>query len=304
MGSPSKIEAAAAKDSSGQTGSVDIAATNTLTLSNGGTVSIRNDADVADPSKPTPTLLSVAARTIVLQDASITAQSSGNVSASDIRIGFIDRLMLDPSSITTSARFGNGGDIRIDGGNLIVLDGSQITTSVSPGLGNGGDIALHAQTLVLQTGFIQANTTGAGASGGNVLIDVQTLIPSGNTLAVGGTVAAVFNPAIFGLNVIQAAAPTGLSGAINVTAPAPDIAGGLRGLSAELVSSAPLGKDLCRVGAGSSLTPLGRGGLRAIASGMIRPESIRLSGGLDREAAGSAARPLLPSIAMRQRCEQ
>jgi hypothetical protein len=152
----------------------------------------------------------------------------------------------------------------------------------------------------MQTGFIQANTTGAGASGGDVLIDVQNLVPSGNRLALGGTSAAVFDPNAFGLNVIQAAAPTGVSGTVDVTAPALDITSSLRGLSTEVVSFGALAKDLCRVGASSSLTPLGRGGQRATASGMIRPEGIRLASDVAARDAGNAAAPRQLSVA---RCE-
>ena len=103
-------------------------------------------------------------------------------------------------------------------------------------------------------------------------IDVQTFVPSGGSVLIGGATPLVFQPGAVGLNVIQAAAPTGVSGIIAVSTPITDIAGSLRGLSTEVVSSAALGKDLCRVGASSSLTPLGRGGLRATATGMIRPE--------------------------------
>jgi hypothetical protein len=45
-----------------------------------------------------------------------------------------------------------------------------------------------------------------------------------------------------------------------------------------------VGRDLCRVGASSSLTPLGRGGLRPTVAGLIRPE-IRLDAGSSRQAA-------------------
>jgi len=39
-----------------------------------------------------------------------------------------------------------------------------------------------------------------------------------------------------------------------------------------MIDFGALGKDPCRVGAGSSLTPVGRGGLPATANGLIRPE--------------------------------
>ena len=161
----------------------------------------------------------------------------------------------------------------------MVLENSQVTTSVLGQSGNGGDIGVAASVLVMNTGFIQANTAARAASGGNVLIDVASLVPSGNTLMLGSRSAHAFRPGIFGYNVIEAAAPTGLSGNIQVTSPALDLAGALGGLSTAMIDFGALGKDPCRVGAGSSLTPLGRGGLPATAGGAIRPEP-RLSGAM------------------------
>ena len=160
----------------------------------------------------------------------------------------------------------------IAGGKLLVIDHSQVTTSVSGLSGNGGDIRISADALVMHTGFIQANTSGAGASGGNVFIDVQTLIPSGGTLLIAGTTPAVFQSAAFRLERHSSRGADRRQRHDRHHRPALDIGGTLRGLSTEVISSAALGKDLCRLGASSSLTPLGRGGLRATASGMIRPE--------------------------------
>jgi hypothetical protein len=207
-----------------------------------------------------------------LKDSKITAESTDNVGASDIQIHFTGHLLVDPSSISTSANLGNGGNISIGGGQLIQLDNSQITTSVGGVTGNGGDINIQAGSLLLNTGFIQANTAAPGASGGNVNINVQTLLPSGNSLTIGGSQPAVFQPGVFGLNVIQAAAPTGVSGTIHSTVPTLDVAGTLSALTAKVVNFGALGKDLCRMGARSSFTPVGRGGLRPSSTGMIRPE--------------------------------
>src|SRR5690349_1652231 len=133
----------------------------------------------------------------------------------------------------------------------MLLDRSQITTSVSGPIGNGGDIFIHAGALVLNTGFIQANTAGAGARGGNVTIDVPVLLASADQLAVGGSLPLSFDPNVFGLNVIQAAAPTGVSGTVEVSNPRLDIAGSLQALATEIVSVGALGRDLCRVSARS-----------------------------------------------------
>ncbi|MGB0127678.1 MAG: hypothetical protein WBP72_08565, partial [Rhodocyclaceae bacterium] len=170
------------------------------------------------------------------------------------------------------AQDGNGGDISITGGQRLWLTDSQIQTSVLGTAGNGGDIRVGADTLILQTGFIQANTAAANASGGNVAIDVNTLIPSASTLFVGGATPIPFRAGIDGLNVIQAAAPDGVSGTIQVTSPQLDLASSLSNVEAAIVDTSALSHDLCRVGAGSSLTPVGRGGLAPSATDALRPE--------------------------------
>jgi hypothetical protein len=270
-GRNSGILAGAAQGSSGQTGSITVNAATSLVLLNGGTLSIHNDASVDNSSLLTPTLLSVTAPVVELQDARITAEATGKAAASDISIRFTDRMIVDPSSITTSASDGNGGDIAIVGSGLLWLDHSQITTSVSGSSGNGGDIAVGAGILILETGFIQANTEASDAQGGNVAINAGALLASG-PVQVGGDLPLPFDPTLSGVNVIQAAAPDGVSGIVGLTNPALDIAGDLSALSAALLKPAPLTRDLCRQGAGSSLAAAGRGGLRPSALGFIRPD--------------------------------
>jgi filamentous hemagglutinin family protein len=270
-GQGSAILADALAGSSGQTGSLTVDATEGVWLSRGGILSIRNQARVGNPRLLTPTLLRASAPEVTLQDARITAESTGNVAASDIAVRFGGKMVVDPSSITTSAGEGDGGDITIAGAGLLLLDRSQITTS--GGTGNGGNIGINAGTLVLDTGFIQANTGGTEATGGNVAIAVQTLIASGGSLSVADPTPAVFLPGAFGFNVIQAAAPSGVSGTIGISAALLDVSGDLSGLEAEPADTVPLGKDLCRGGSGSSLTPMGRGGLRPSAEGLIRPDA-------------------------------
>jgi hypothetical protein len=270
-GRNSGILADAAQGSSGQTGSITVNAGTSLVVSNGAILSIHNDATVDDPSLLTPTLLSLTAPVLELKDAQITAEATGNAAASDISMRFTDRMIVDPSSITTSARDGNGGAIAIAGSGLLWLDHSQVTTSVSGASGNGGDIAIGAGILILETGFIQANTAAADAQGGNVAINAGAVLASG-PVQVGGDLPLPFNPTLSGLNVIQAAAPDGVSGIVGLTNPALDISGDLSALSAALLQPAPLARDLCRLGAGSSLATAGRGGLRPSALGFIRPD--------------------------------
>ena len=268
----STIKASATSHSSGQIGTVVVNAADSITLTHAGELSIRNDATVTNPASISPTLLTVTAPTIVLKDAKITAASTGNVSASSIQITATDRLSIDPSSISTSANLGNGGSITLQGGKVMTLDNSQITTSVAGLTGNGGDIHVSADTLMMNTGFIQANTAAANAAGGLVGIDVQMLVPSGSSLFVGGQTPYSFQSGVFGLNVIQAAAPTGVSGTIQMTSPALDIAGSLNGLNAQVINTGGLGRSPCQITGGSSLAQSGRGGLAPSAVGLLRSE--------------------------------
>ncbi len=271
-GSGASIDALARAGSSGQTGGVEVNASKSITLSNGGRLSIRNDATVANPAALVPTTLKVQAPDITLKDASITAASTGNVAASDIQVNFTNRLSLDPSSITTSANLGNGGAISIFGGKIITLENSQITTSVLGLAGNGGNILLNADALVLNTGFIQANTGAPNAAGGLVKLNLQTLVTSGNSLLVGGNVPNVFQPGVFGYNVVQAAAPTGVSGVVQITTPLLDVTGSLSGLSTQVLDTGGLGRNPCQVKRGSTLAQSGRGGLAPSARGLLDVE--------------------------------
>jgi hypothetical protein len=269
----SAISASAEAGSSGQTGSVSVTAANTLRLANGAELSIRNAATASELAGLSPTALTVSSPVIMLRNAQISAASTGNVAASDLQINVSRQLLLERSSITTSANLGNGGSIDLRGGGIVRLDNAQMTTSVSGFQGNGGDIGLKARALILNSGFIQANTAASNAAGGQVSIDVTLLLPSANTLFVGGALPWAFQPEIFGFNVIQAAAPTGVSGSIQITSPQIDLSGSLAGLSSELIATGGLGRSPCQTNGGSSLSLSGRGGLPPSARGLLRSES-------------------------------
>ena len=272
--SGSDIRARAGEGSSGQPGSVSVTASESVTLSNGGKLSITNLATVANPERIVPTTLTVTAPIMTLKDASITSASTGNGAASNVCIYFIDTLSLDPSSITTSANLGNGGSISIQGGKVMTMDNSYITTSVKGLTGNGGNINISASTLLMNTGFIQANTAAPDAKGGMVDMNVQMLVPIGGSLFVGGQTPYTFQPGVFGFNVIQAAAPTGVSGTVQMTSPALDISGSLNGLSTQVIDAGGLWRSPCHITGGSSLVQSGRGGLAPSALGLLRTEPV------------------------------
>lgn len=266
------ISAAATPGSGGQTGNVQVEASESIVLQEGGYISTANGATVSDPAARQSGRLSVSAPVITLQQGLITAASGGNVAASDITVAFSDTLRLDRGVISTSANAGNGGAIDIRGGQTVYLRQSGVTTSVQGVQGNGGDIAIDARSLVLENGFVQANTAARNASGGSVRIAVDSLIASGNSLLLGGDTPYVFQSQLFGFNVIQAAAPTGVSGVVQVTSPVLDVTGSLRGLGARVIDSGGLGRSLCQASGGSSLAQGGRGGLAPSAHGFLRAE--------------------------------
>lgn len=283
-GAGSSISARAEAGSSGQTGYVAVVpsatygltttpiVTDSITVSNGGEISIANDASSLFADLAIPGFIHLAATNITVKDARITASSTGNFAASDIFINFGNLLFVDPSQISTSSNEGDGGNIAIAGNGVVWLDRSQITTSVGSATnGNGGDISISADYLVMNNGFIQANTN-APASGGDIAIDVNALVSSYGSLAVGGAVPLLFDANTPGYNVIQAAAPDGVSGTIEITSPALDLAGSLADVRAQTLQGGGLGRSPCDTTAGSSLAAVGRGGLPPSARDALRVE--------------------------------
>ncbi len=198
---------------------------------------------------------------IIMNNSKVTSTSGGDANAGNINITFRDSLKLDPSAISTTAVNGNGGNITIGGGDYISLQDSEITTSVTGLQGNGGNINISSNFLIMDSGFIQANTAAQNANGGLVNINVGTLLPSGSSVFVGGNIPFLFQP-FSGINVIQAAAPGGLNGQINATAPQLNLSGTLATLIVQSFDPAAISRNLCAMGESSSLAQSGKGGLR------------------------------------------
>lgn len=253
------IESAAREGSNGQTGNIEIDVETDIQLSDA-KVTISNDVTVTEDklSSVIPTAITIDTANLFLTNSQITADSTGNVDAGNINIHFADQLFLDPSQISTEAASGNGGAITIQGDGTVFLLDSAITTSVSGQSGNGGDIAIAANGLILDSGFIQANTAASGASGGKVTINTSALIPSGSSLFVGGNTPFQYQP-FSGLNAIQAAAPDGVNGTINAATPQLNLNAMLTNLTIESFDSNVLNRDMCEVSESSSLIQSGKG---------------------------------------------
>ena len=261
LGAGALIGAVAGEESGGQTGNIALMAAERLIMQ-GSEASISNVVTVADPAALRPTVLSLMAPVIELQSAKVSATATGNANASRIEIKAGERLDIKDSLVITSANDGDGGDLSASAGRAIKLENSGLITSVlgTEATGDGGDILVQTELLVMDKGFIQANTAAAGARGGNVRIDVAAVVPVGGRLMVGGDRPLEFIPEENRVNVIQAAAPDGVSGNVAVTSQI-DLAAALALLERRLLDAVGLGRGPCdRVG-GSSLGLSGRGGL-------------------------------------------
>jgi hypothetical protein len=230
-------------------------------MSSAGQISIASAADVSNPSTILPTKITITAEQIDLSNGEITAAATGNVPASAIDINYGASLLMDPSTISTSSVNGNGGPIMITGQGPLFINQSNITTSVSGTTnGNGGNIDINVPFIIMDTAAIQANTQAALASGGDITIKTDAVIPSFSSFVAGGPVKS-FDAGLAGLNLVQAAAPQGISGALNFTLPTLDIGSSLLGLAGRPAVPTPLGRSLCGFTRGSSLAVAGRGGL-------------------------------------------
>jgi filamentous hemagglutinin family protein len=270
-GQPSRISSRTFPGSGGQPGNITIEVAGAVSLQDSAVLSIANEARVADPQSLQPTLLSVRAASLDAHGADITAASSGNADAGRIEVHTSGAIRLADSRVRTSSVDGDGGAIDLQAGSLVRLSNSQVSTSVTGSLnGNGGDILIGGRALVLQSGFVQANTAAARARGGDVRVAVDALVPDGSNVFVGGDRIAAFVPDRPGFNVIQAAAPEGVSGTLAVTVPQLSLSATLVGLSTPRIDFGPLGRDLCEIGGTSSFGVLGRGALRESADSPLR----------------------------------
>ncbi len=174
--------------SSGQIGDINIDVSSLFSLMNNAQISISNNAVVSDHTQLKaiiPGNITISAQEIRMIDSTITSAASGNVPAGGINIDFSHALTLNFSSITTSANTGNGGPITINGGNgYLDLVNSGISTSVAGANGNGGNIQLTAGVLVMDTAEIQANAF--SGAGGNIALNLNDLLSSGDALIEGG----------------------------------------------------------------------------------------------------------------------
>jgi hypothetical protein len=272
------ITSQATKHASGRVGAITIR-TGALNLSHKGGINIgAYQTQAATPPAPSPERLqriAIEADSLHLDAGHISAQSTSQFAASPIRITANRIDLSNGSRITTEAGQADAGPITISGGRLWLTD-SLITTSAGT-RGNGGRINLTPEYLILDGGFIQANTDAIGASGGDILIDTRALVASEGLMEIGGAVRRDFAVSR-GRNIIQAAAPGGEQGTIDVTSPDLDITAALVPLTAAFEDPNDLLTDLCQGVTGSAASSLVERGAGGLPPTPLAPASVSFMG--------------------------
>ncbi len=232
----STITTHALADASGELGGIAIVARERILVADGARITMMNIAQAAAPETVPRARLELAAARVELRGAgaNLNTVSGGNVDAADVQV---------------------------DASQAVVLQQGAIMTTADGVAGGGGNVRVTAPVLALDNGLIEANAYAAGASGGNIELRIAALLTGHGSLAVGGTDDTLFQPGVAGANVIQAVAPTGVSGNIQISAPQLDLASALMLVTAGPLRNESLGKSACQRTGGSSLGVAGRGGL-------------------------------------------
>jgi hypothetical protein len=110
------------------------------------------------------------------------SRSEREAGAGDIRVAFRSKLSMDHSKVLTSANAGPGSDIRAIGCRRLDLADSEVKSSVTRGKGDGCDINVQTDRLLMRTGLIAANAASGNGGGQARRLDVETLLASGNTI--------------------------------------------------------------------------------------------------------------------------
>ena len=214
--------------------------------------------------------------------SSIQSASIGSGRAGTLLIRTTQNLLLTANStISTSAPESSGGDIEVRAGGEIQLVDSTITAQAGPG--GGGSITISSPTLVyLLNGTLTAQAAG---DGGNLtvvdpvffILNEGALISKSST-ANGGNITILSDYFFQSQSVIDASAPFGLPGIVQVSAPNVDLSGSLVGLPSNLLGLETQLRPDCGVrltGHVSSFIVLGRGGLPMEPGGFV-PSGLAL----------------------------
>lgn len=288
---------------SGDAGSIT-AAVDSVTLRNGGQIStsvagtgsggllqlvVSGDADIsgraddgfgsglysATAGSGAGGAIDVSAANVSLADGgSINSESTGSGNAGSISVAAASSVQLYNGSINTAAANADGGNVTVTATDLVYLRDSEITAAVGGGLGDGGNIFIDPEFVVLSGSRLLASAI--GGNGGNITIVADHFISSADSE-------------------LNASSQLGIDGTINILSPDEELNSNLVELPVDYLDAAGLLRERCsarHAGARSSFVVAGRDSLP------VDPESpYSLLSSLDDGSGGTGSLAAYPSVA-------
>lgn len=186
----------------------------------------------------------VAAGNVVLHDgATINSESLGSGDAGDINITAVNNVDMNNASISTAAANADGGNIKVTASDRVYLKNSDITAAVGGGLGNGGNVDIDPQFVVLSGSNVLASAI--GGNGGNITVVADHFVSSPDS-------------------VLNASSQLGINGTISILSPDEEVNSNQVELPAAYLDAAGLLKERCSArhpGGQSSFVVAGRDSL-------------------------------------------
>jgi hypothetical protein len=212
--------------------------------------------------------ITLAARVLTAQDSTLTSSSTGQAAgdAGTIILEEADTITLIRSRVATEATVADGGDIQVRATTAVRLQDSAITTAVRSGEGQGGNITVDSDLVILERSRIVADAF--GGPGGNI------------TIIAGGLVADSFSQ-------ISASSEQSVDGTVDIQA-LTNLSGVVAPLAQDFVPAVALLMEHCAgrrsEARGGSLISLGRDSLPP------EPGSPLASGGVGQRRPGESSR--------------
>lgn len=258
------ISVASIDVSTGQAGSLEVNASDSVTVSGTG---INAKGQVVPSSllgvsegSGGAGELRVNTRTLTIRDgAAISVSNTGSGTTGDLQIT-ANNLLLDRGKLTAETT-GSQGNINLQAGNIILRRGSQITTNATGSNIIGSNITINTDLLTaLENSDISANSQ--DFRGGNVQI---------NASGIFGTEFRNTNTPFS--DITATGANSQLNGIVQINTPDVDPTSGLVELTVDVVDPTSLIATGCPATRGNSFTVTGRGGLPSLPSELLRPNN-------------------------------
>jgi filamentous hemagglutinin family protein len=196
-------------------------------------------------------------------------------SAGNVTVNTTNLRMNGPASITSSNRgLGDAGTVSIAADSIWVSQGASIMALTKAG--EGGNIDLRAQNLILRRGGFISATAGEFGNGGNIKINAPIIVGLENSditansrrgrggnieITTQGMVGLLYRPKLTPENDITASSEFGVNGSVQVNNVGVDPNSGLSDLPTDLIDASQQVASQCAAKTGSRFVLTGRGGI-------------------------------------------